>query len=71
MSDTHALLFFFFLGRVILSFSRFLEGSDILLKENIGKKKLYEKTQLGVLKLLNSEKRLPCVFGCILMGVFS
>lgn len=55
--------FFFFRGRETLSFSRFLEGSDIFQKENIGKKELPEKAQLGILKLLRSQKRPRWIIG--------
>lgn len=46
-----------------MSFSRFLEGSDIFQKENIGKKELPEKAQLGILKLLRSQKRPRWIIG--------
>lgn len=56
----------FFLGGETLTFGRFLEGPSMLQKDSRGEKKLSEKDQLGVLKLLKRQKRLRVDY----MGAF-
>lgn len=58
----------FSLGGEILSFSRSLELSVILQKDNIGWKTLPETDQQGILKLLTSQQKARSGFiGCVLI----